>query len=785
MSHDPLMRRLTQPIRCSALIVASVLSLTAQSFQPVTVADTIAMTQVVDEGSGLHDFMQLSPNGEHFAVVLEHGEILTDKRVFSLLVFRTSGVFNESAQIVAALASSSNEDAIRDVRWLNDQTLTFLGTTEQASSQVYAVNINTKHLRQLTAHRKKINAYAVSPGLDRVIYTADADLTEKKDELRKHGFVVTDQSLTDILMGNFVSARLKWRDLDYELPQETFVEQSAPPKIIEISDGDNVVALPNPLFPYSRNPVSPDGRYAVLRALGPAREAWGCFESPFPTTIDGSTNMTSFVLVDMDSGVALPLLDAPSSPYLTSIAWAPNSQSVVLVNTFLPSGTKNVSNCTTSTSPTVIAEVNISNRHYTVIGGTAIAGSVGQGIVCAQAIDWKADDNSLVLALSSSPDNRGGVCHVDELATYRKDESDWHQISVVSAESALRSTADGRITITLDQGPNTPPNLRATDHQTGRTKIFTDLNPQFRSRAFAPVTVIRWMASDGSAWSGNLYSPPDMKPGTRYPLVIQTHGCSTEKFAITGFDSDGATGYAAQVLAGKGIMVLQVGHCADVKQSSVQISAPYYSPERAEYEMRGYEAAIDFLDKHGRIDRDRVGLQGHSVTSWIVLYAVAHPNPQYRYAALLSTARDDLGYFAYLATEYGRLWSIKGNGGPPTGSHFSTFQHNALPFNLEHVNTPILSQEPDGIRYVPLMWEIHENLKTLHKPEELMIFPEGTHNLVKPWERLVSQQAAVDWFCFWLKGDQDPDPAKRIQYARWRAMRQLLKTNEVRNDLDH
>ena len=776
MSCDSRIRWLTQLLRCGALIVTSALSLPAGSFPPVTVADTIAMTEVVDGGSGLHDFMLLSPDGEHFAVVVKRGDLRTDERVFSLLVFHTNAVFSEPAQIVARLASSSNEDGIRDVRWLNRRTLTFLGTTSREDSQVYAVNIKTKKLRQLTTQPTKINAYAVSPDLGRVLYTADADLTGEKQELREHGFVVTDQSLTDILMGNFVSGRLRWRDLDYEIPQQTFVEQLSPQRTIRISNDDEMLALPNALFPYSRNPISPDGRYAVLEALGPIRRNWQCFKGSFSSTIDGPANMTSYVLLDLNSGVTSPLLDAPSSPYLSSVAWAPDSESVVLVNTFLPLGGKGRLDCPASTNSTAIAEVELSNRHATVIHGPAIDASVAQGVVCAQAIDWNTSDNLLILGLSNSPDNRGGVCDVNEVATYHRNQSGWHESNISSVETALRSTRDGQITISLDQGLNTPPNLKGIDHRSGRTQTFTDLNPQFRSKAFAPVSLIRWTASDGSLWSGDLYSPPDMKPGIRYPLVIQTHGCTTDKFSITGFESEGVTGYAAQVLAGKDIMVLQVGHCADAKGNSPPVPARLYSAERAEYEMRGYEAAIDSLDRKGIIDRDRVGLQGHSATSWIVLYAVAHPVARYHYAALLSTGRDDLGYFAYLATEYGRLWAVEANGAPPIGKDFATFERNALPFHLEQVNTPILSQEPDGLRYVPLMWEIHENLKMLHKAEELMIFPEGTHNLVKPRERLASEQAAVDWFCFWLKGEEDPAAVKQMQYERWRAMRPLLRS---------
>jgi hypothetical protein len=45
------------------------------------------------------------------------------------------------------------------------------------------------------------------------------------------------------------------------------------------------------------------------------------------------------------------------------------------------------------------------------------------------------------------------------------------------------------------------------------------------------------------------------------------------------------------------------------------------------------------------------------------------------------------------------------------------------------------------------------------------------HLLVKPWERVVSQQGNVDWFDFWLNEHEDPDSAKTDQYLRWRKLR--------------
>jgi hypothetical protein len=38
---------------------------------------------------------------------------------------------------------------------------------------------------------------------------------------------------------------------------------------------------------------------------------------------------------------------------------------------------------------------------------------------------------------------------------------------------------------------------------------------------------------------------------------------------------------------------------------------------------------------------------------------------------------------------------------------------------------------------------------------------------------MTSQQGNVDWMVFWLKGEEDSDPAKADQYARWRELRKL------------
>jgi len=70
-------------------------------------------------------------------------------------------------------------------------------------------------------------------------------------------------------------------------------------------------------------------------------------------------------------------------------------------------------------------------------------------------------------------------------------------------------------------------------------------------------------------------------------------------------------------------------------------------------------------------------------------------------------------------------------------------------------------------------WEWFAALTRLNKPVDMVYIQDGQHVLQKPWDQMVSQQGNVDWFCFWLKGDEDPAPSKTEQYARWRELRTL------------
>jgi hypothetical protein len=189
--------------------------------------------------------------------------------------------------------------------------------------------------------------------------------------------------------------------------------------------------------------------------------------------------------------------------------------------------------------------------------------------------------------------------------------------------------------------------------------------------------------------------------------------------------------------------------------------------------MAAYEGAIEYLDGRGLIDRERVGIVGFSRTVYYLEYALTHST--YRFVAAYLADGVDGGYMNYLLfpdVDYELV-----NGGPPVGQTFGAWLKNSPGFNLDKVRTAV-HLEYYGRGSFLAGWQWFSGLSLLHKPVEFIWLPYGAHILVRPWERLVSQQGSVDWFAFWLKGEERSDPTKVGQYFRWRELRKIQEEVE-------
>jgi hypothetical protein len=413
---------------------------------------------------------------------------------------------------------------------------------------------------------------------------------------------------------------------------------------------------------------------------------------------------------------------------------------VVISGAFLPLDVTDASELAVRKRQAFVIEVDPANGTFLKISNKPLI-----------AAHWNASSNELFLRPPYRNPETGK-------AVYRKSGTKWTE------EATDTGHVDaGHPEITLEQGLNSPPKIFASDAADQKKHLILDLNPQFQDFEFGRVERVTWKTKDGHEVEGGLYYPPNYKPGIRYPLVIQTHAFSKDEFWING---PWNSAFAAQPLAAHGIVVLQVGSATE-KGADLRV---WRTPGEAPWQMGKYEGAIDYLDGLGIIDRTRVGIIGFSRTVYGVEYTLTHS--RYHFSAATAADGFDGGYVQYLVNPYSKADYYTVNGGGPVRPTLELWLQNSPSFTVDRLHTPIRLEAYRNLSSVIGNWEWYAKLVLLDRPVDLIYLPGGAHVLVKPWERLTSQQGNVDWFCFWLKDEVDSDPSKREQYERWRRMRE-------------
>ncbi len=734
---------------CSESAIQKQAAEVSASKRPVTVADFIHMNRLANPNYlagawAKPRVAEFSPDGRRFVIVLRKGNLEDNTNEYSLLLFHTTKVFLGSApESLLTLASSSNRPAIQDVTWLDNDTIAFLGERPGEHQQLFTFLCRTKELKFLTRHSTNVAAYSLAKLGGAFAFVAETPRkkawTEKE---RRDGILVTTQWIFDLIAGEN-RERLEDNELFVKEPSSGVVKR---------------VQLHAPLATYGSIRLSPNGRYLLVMTLGRnVPEEWGDYtdadlRKQLSTKLPNGVLpfVMQYTLVDTQSGENHPLIEAPLGTWGTEAAWSPDSRSVIVTDTYLPLTGISAPERTARLASTYVVEVRVPSRENVKFPTGDL-----------RLIRWDASSDKAIFQKGRMNAVLGK--DVPKVA-YQAENGVWK-------ESDVSLEAEEPIEVHLEEDLNTPPRILVRDPKAEKRSLLLDLNPQFGGLSLAHVEHVRWKGTDGHEVDGGLYLPPDYVPGKKYPLILQTHGFNPKRFWM---DGPWTTAFAAQAFASKGFVVLQVNDWPDIDQW------PKISVTEAEgpYQRAAFEGAIEYLDSRGLIDRSRVGIIGFSRSCFYLKFSLTHS--QYPFAAAAVTDGVDAGYVQYMlqANRYSTLESDRMNGAPPFGEGLSSWLRLSPGFNLHKVQTPI-RLEALGPASVLFEWEWFAGLSRLGKPVELIFQPGADHIIEKPWERLVSQQGNVDWFSFWLKGEEDPDPAKKEQYKRWRELRKLHEANQA------
>jgi dipeptidyl aminopeptidase/acylaminoacyl peptidase len=735
-----------------------------QAKKPFTVADEIGLRFFGGgEGNRGAKALDFSPNGKYIAIDTERGRLDLNRVEDSLRFYRTEDIKNflagsdqskPPAPVWIMTAPPQKEGSvINDWRWLADSSsVAYLESIEEGYKRLVLADLTKKTVEALTSKTENVGSFDIRDR-QHYVYTSSepAELLKKKEAEGHPATVVgTGKNIWEMIFPTeMLQSQLKWGAADSTL--------------WSVIDGKRS-RVNNKDFETRGMVLSPDGRSIITRiSLKPPEEWKSLYLPPYPSPafdeLRTGDKVSEYVLVDLQNGKAQPITNTPTSDtagwadMMAGPDWSSDGQAILLPGTFLSSS---------KPSPPCVAVIdlasNTSECMWTMKPGRDSNGApIHKDYRWLQEVRFVNGDKQLVLV---------GYAYVGQgfkvgTSEYRRTaDRTWEQVGPEFAGDA-DEVGPGDLRIRVKEGPNDPPLVVASAG--GKSRVVWDPNPELEDVKLGQVRIYTWKAEDGRPWRGGLYLPPDFKPGQRYPFVIQTHGFDESGFVPAGLFP---TGLAAEALANTGMVVLQVADEGD--------ACPMETPNEGPCMVKGYEAAVQQLTSEGVIDPENIGMIGFSRTCYYTMEALTMSSSLHIKAALITDGLM-LDYVPD-GLEGGSSFDEKMIGAPAYGQGLQTWLQRSPSFNLEKVNAALMVVG-EGPASLLTMWHPYAALHYLRKPVDVVMLNTDEHTLTNPAERMASQGGSVDWFRFWLKGEEEPDPAKTEQYKRWHDLRTLYTEN--------
>lgn len=734
---------------------------TGQAKKPFTLAVEIGLKQFGDPTGGEAEPLQVSPDGRFFAVDTEYGRLDLNCVVDSLRFYRIQEIDNflkdhgktqapPPAWVVTR--SASEGPVFKAWRWLGDSSgVAFLGPNADGGHLLMLANFRKMTVKPLTSTTEDVQDFDVRDRQHFVYVVADHAGWEKTRQKEVQASVIVGtgrhilqlQFPDDPVVVHFLSpsARVLWADVG---GQRFKVKHNG--------------AL---LAPEGGIALSPDGRsLATLLPVDEVPPSWETLYPPPPflsygTHIHaGRGTAKHYVRVDLYSGSEQSLTDAP---FIGDVgigyrddtpAWSSDGQAILLPGTFL--------NARGNTpSRPCVAFVDLHSNITSCVVMLKIRGyteNVEEGSSAVYDARFATDDKHRIMVTFMG---RGGAIG-GTTQYYLNSDSTW--------QVASQSKGQPEIKVSITQSFSEPPILIAVNQDTSR--VIWDPNPQLKDIDLGQVSLYKWKDKEGSEWEGGLYKPTNYQPGQRYPLVIQTHGFVESYFLPSGLFP---TASAARALAAAGIMVLQIPygkHGCDVETT-----------KEGPCNVALTESAANQLVSEGMVDPERIGIIGFSRTCFYVMEMLTNSSLHLKAASIT----DGLMFMYSQYVLFSDRIPQEANsviGVAPFGEGLKQWLKYSPGFNLDKVHTPLMVVAL-GRADLLGMWEPYSVLHYLNKPVELVMLKSFQHILTNPSARMASQGGSVDWFRFWLKDEEDPNPAKADQYTRWHELRRLQESSEV------
>ncbi len=277
----------------------------------------------------------------------------------------------------------------------------------------------------------------------------------------------------------------------------------------------------------------------------------------------------------------------------------------------------------------------------------------------------------------------------------------------------------------------------------------TRTNPQQEQYHWADDELVTFTNERGDKLQGRLLYPADYKPDKKYPMIVYIYERRSQDMHSYTIPTR-TSPYNFRRFSSEGYFVFQPDityQLRDPGMSAVESVVP----------------AVKKVLETGMIDRDKVGLTGHSwgayQTSFIITQTDLFSSAVAGAPLTNMVSMYNSIYWNAGITDANIFEISQGRFPDPWWMDWDKFIENSPIFNMENAKTPLLVEfgTEDGAVDFNQGVELYTTMRRMEKPFVMLVYEGENHGLARRENRIDYATRAFQWHDHYLKGEKAPE----------------------------
>jgi dipeptidyl aminopeptidase/acylaminoacyl peptidase len=293
------------------------------------------------------------------------------------------------------------------------------------------------------------------------------------------------------------------------------------------------------------------------------------------------------------------------------------------------------------------------------------------------------------------------------------------------------------------------PNIIISDLSFKKQMQLSNANPQQSEYNWGTVELVKWTSLDGIELTGMLVKPENFDPTKKYPMIVNFYEKSSDGLFRHKAPSPGRSTISYSFYASRGYLIFN---------PDVVYRNGYPGESAFNCVIPGITALID----KGFVDKDNIGVQGHSWGGYQIAYlvtktAIFKAAESGAPVVNMISAYGGIRWWTGLSRQFQYEHTQSRIGGTPWEYPVRYIENSPI-FSIDKINTPLLIMHNDADGHVP--WyqgiEFFTALRRLQKPSWMLNYNGEPHWPLKMQNRKDFNIRMAQFFDYYLKGAPKP-----------------------------